>query len=82
MGAEQIVCLGAVITALIVLLIYASCGGQSRRGTFIPNCYDGMTSGMMPSIDEAPPTPCGVAGVGARGTSNCCGGFNVPPVVS
>jgi hypothetical protein len=83
MGAESIVCLGAAITALIVLLIYASCSGQNpRRGNFTPSCYGGLTSGMMPSIDEAPPTPCGLAGVGARGTSNCCGGFNVPPVVS
>jgi len=52
-----------------------------RRGSFIPNCYDGITSGMMPSIDRPPPTPCGIAGVDARGKKNCCGGFNVPPPV-
>jgi hypothetical protein len=36
---------------------------------------------MMPSIDRPPPTPCGIAGVDARGKKNCCGGFNVPPPV-
>lgn len=80
MGAYSIVCQGALIV-LLLLLILGSCTTEVRRGYFIPNCYDGITSGMMPSIDTPPPTPCGVAGVDARGKKNCCGGFNVPPPV-
>ena len=82
MGAYSIVCQGVLIALLVVLIVVSGCAKQGgRRGTFIPNCYDGITSGMMPSIDSPPPTPCGVAGVDARGKQNCCGGFNVPPVV-
>jgi hypothetical protein len=83
MGADSVVCLGAVIAALILLICAgAAPARRGRRGAFYPSCYSGLTSGMMPSIDEAPPTPCGAAGVGARGAANCCGGFNVPPAVS
>lgn len=84
--AAYLACLSALVTALIVLLVCYTClhfhWRLVRTSGFLPACYEGLTSGMMPSIDEPPPTPCGAAGIGARGRANCCSGHNVPPVVS
>ena len=79
MGGDLLV--AALLVAIFAIIFYNSTQG-SRKGTFIPNCIEGLTSGSMPSIDEPPPTPCGFAGVAARGKKNCCGGFNVDPNVT
>lgn len=72
----------ALLIFAIVLLIgyYALDEERTTHSGFLSGCFMGMTTGMMPSIDEPPPRMGGAGGIGQRGAAQCCGAFEVPPI--
>jgi len=80
--AKTVAAICVLCIVCITFAIACACAPTNRVSKYQSACYEGLTSGMMPSIDRPPPTPCGPGGIAEKGERNCCSSFGVPPNIN